>query len=241
MDLSFIPSTVLATTNPVHWGGFKWYGDFTTIDLMAATTNALNGAMLVREPSHYKRYTILGILLFAVLGGIGGGVSRDVLVSEVPAALQNPAYLTVCIIAGIVGYKIAFNKEEKFRRGTFELMTDFSLPWYAIVGAQKGVDVGLPVWGCLALAVVGPTAGRWFIDISSGVTPKHFLQSEWWVVSALITGLVWILMFTVTQNTWICAGVAFAVGFTIRVTATRRKWEEKLPSHIVTDTASPGD
>jgi hypothetical protein len=40
-------------------------------------------------------------------------------------------------------------------------MTAFSLPWYAIVGAQKGVDVGLPVLGCLFLALVGPTAGRW--------------------------------------------------------------------------------
>ena len=41
-------------------------------------------------------------------------------------------------------------------------MTSFSLPLYAIVGAQKGVDVGLPVLGVLLLAVVGPTAGRWY-------------------------------------------------------------------------------
>ena len=27
-------------------------------------------------------------------------------------------------------------------------MTSFSLPWYTIVGAQKGVEVDLPIWGC---------------------------------------------------------------------------------------------
>ena len=147
MDVSPIPSTVLAAKPPVHWGGFVWHGSFTTLDLIAATTNAFNGAMLVREPSHYRKYTIVGILLFAVIGGIGGGVTRDVLVSEVPAALQNPAYLTLCILAGIAGYLFAFDREERFRHGTFQIMTAFSLPWYAIVGTQKGVTVGLPVWG----------------------------------------------------------------------------------------------
>jgi hypothetical protein len=35
-----------------------------------------------------------------------------------------------------------------FRRGS-QVMSAFSLPWYAIVGAQKGGSVGLPVWGCV--------------------------------------------------------------------------------------------
>lgn len=232
MDLSFLPSEVLATPPPVHWGGFKWTGSFTTLDLIAASTNALNGAMLMREPSHYRKYTVVGIFLFAILGGIGGGVTRDVLVSEVPAALQNPAYLTLCILAGFVGYKIAFDREEKFRHGTFQLLTAFSLPWYAIVGAQKGVDVGLPVWGCMMLAVVGPTAGRWFLDISSNVPPKHFIRSEWWVLTAFLTGVTWILVYTIHPNTWLCAGVAFVVGFGFRLVALQRRWEEPLPPEV---------
>ena len=32
-------------------GGFKWTGDFTTIDLIAASTNALNGALLPAGPT----------------------------------------------------------------------------------------------------------------------------------------------------------------------------------------------
>ena len=63
-------------------------------------------------------------------------------------------------------------------------MTAFSLPWYAIVGAQKGVTVGLPVVGCLLLAVVGPTAGRYYIDITSGKTAKQFIRSEWFIGTA---------------------------------------------------------
>ena len=57
---------------------------FTTIDLIAATTGALNGALLARRPSHYRNYTIVGVLLMAVLGGISGSATRDLLVNEVP-------------------------------------------------------------------------------------------------------------------------------------------------------------
>ena len=49
----------------IHWGGFVWAGDFTTLDLIAAATNALNGALLARRPDHYKNFTVVGIILMA--------------------------------------------------------------------------------------------------------------------------------------------------------------------------------
>src|SRR5215510_3540351 len=95
---------LLATTATVHWGGFKWHGNFTTIDLIAASTNALNGALLARRPDHYKQYSIIGILLMAALGGLGGGITRDVLVAQVPSALTNPAYIVLVLLFGAIGY-----------------------------------------------------------------------------------------------------------------------------------------
>ena len=55
-------------------GGFKWAGSFTAIDLIAATTNALNGALLARRPDHYKNFTVVGILA----GGLTGGTPYPV-------------------------------------------------------------------------------------------------------------------------------------------------------------------
>ena len=57
-------------------------------------------------------------------------------------------------------------------------MTSASLSWFAIVGAQKGVQVGLPMIGVLLLAVAAATAGRYFIDLTSGVPPKLFVRGE---------------------------------------------------------------
>lgn len=216
------------SATPITFGDFVWTGDFTTIDLIAATTNALNGALLARRPDHYRNYTIVGILLMALVGGIGGGVARDVLLGDVPSALTNPAYILLCLVAGLIGYALAFKGGQLFREGLFQFMTSFSLPWYAIVGAQKAVEAGLPILGALALAVVGPTAGRYFIDVTSGVPPKQFIRGEWFVGIAALTGLVWIICDAFGLNTWLATGIAFIIGFTLRVLALYLGWEEPL-------------
>jgi uncharacterized membrane protein YeiH len=215
----------------IDWGTWKFTPGTTTVDLIAATTNALNGAILCRRPDHYRNYTIVGVLLMAVMGGIGGGVTRDVLLNTVPGALTNPAYLFLCTAAGIVGYRLAFAKGQLFREGLFQFMTSFSLPWYAIIGAVYATEAGIPIWGAVAIAVIGPTAGRYLIDVTSGVPPKQFVRGEWFVAIAAVTGLVWILVDSwglTAWNGWAAYLLAFAVGFTLRLLALYRGWEEPL-------------
>jgi uncharacterized membrane protein YeiH len=220
------PAALAAGVSWLH--GWKWTGNFTTLDLIAAGTNALNGALLARRPDHYKNFTIVGVLLMALLMGLGGGMTRDVLVNQVPGALTNPAYITVCVIAGLIGYSLAFGQGQLFREGLFQFMTSFSLPLYAIVGAQKGVTAGLPVLGVLALSVIGPTAGRWYVDVSSGVPPKQFIRGEWFVSIALLTGIIWVVCDSAGLNTWASAAIAFVIGYTLRMAALYRAWEEPL-------------
>ena len=218
----------------VHWfSGWKFTGHFTTVDLIAASTNSLNGALLARRPDHYKNFTIVGVLGMALLMGLGGGITRDVLVNQTPGALTNPAYITLTLAFGIVGYKLAFGDGQLFREGLFQFMTSFSLAWYAIAGAEKGVDVGLPVLGTLLLAVIGPTAGRWYADVTSGVTPKQFIRGEWFVGVALLTGVIWVVLYwAIVQkggaSIWWPTLIAFAIAFAVRMTALYRGWEEPL-------------
>ena len=195
----------------------RWSSAF--IDLIAASTNALNGALLARRPDHYRNFTVVGILLMALLGGLGGGITRDVLLNKIPGALTKPAYVTVCLIAGIIGYQLAFAKGQLFREGLFQFMTWFSLPWYAIAGAQAAVTAGLPVIGILVIAVIGPTAGRYYIDITCGVPPKQFIRGECFVSIALLTAAIWLVCDAAGLGTWASAGISFAVGFTLRVIA----------------------
>jgi uncharacterized membrane protein YeiH len=213
----------------VHWfSGWSLTGNFTTLDLIALTTNALGGALLARRPDHYRNFTAIGILLMALLGGLSGGIIREVLLNHVPAALLNPAYVAFALAAGVVGYLISYTNAMLFREGLFQLVASFALPWYAIIGAQQAVSQGIPALGALLIAVTSATAGRYLIDISCGVPPKQFVRGEWFVAAAAVTGIAWIIADSLGAGTWLAAGIGFAFGFTLRLTALYRGWEEPL-------------
>lgn len=218
----------LTAVNPVNWGVFTWTGDFMLWDLIAATTNALNGALLARRPDHYKNFTVVGILLMALIGGLTGGIVRDVLLMQVPSAFINPAYITLCFAAGVIGYFIAYTKGQLFREGLFQFMCSFSIPWFAVVGASAAISAGLPIIGALALAVISAVAGRYLIDVTCGVPPKLFIRGEWFVVTPLLTAGTWLICDALDLAPWPCALIAVAVGFCFRITALYRGWEEPL-------------
>jgi uncharacterized membrane protein YeiH len=204
-------------------------GDFTAIDLIAATTNAFNGAILARQPSHYRKFTLVGILLIAVLGGIGGGVTRDVLLNDIPSALLNPWYLILCTVAAVLALRAAVSLDQSRLSRLFDFMAMFSLPWYAAVGVNKALEMELPLVACVLIGVVGPTAGRFFIDLTCGVTPQHFVRGEWFVGTAVLTSVVYIVADEAGLSIWPATLIAFAIGFSFRFMARRFRWEEPLP------------
>jgi len=207
-------------------------GNFLIIDLIAASTNALNGALLARSPSHYRGnyWTVPGILMLAIFGGIGGGVFRDVLLARVPAALVNPWYLFLCLIAGTVGMVAAYNRGQQFRERTFQLMTSFSLPWYAAIGVHAGLEAQIPMLGAILLGIVGPTAGRFLIDLTSRQPAKQFVRGEWFVGTAVLTSVVFLICAQfLGLSVWPSTLISVAFGFAFRVTAVWQGWEEPMP------------
>ena len=223
-------TTVLADSGTVtFFKGWDFTGSFTFVDLVAASTNALNGALLCRRPDHYKMYTIVGVLMMALLGGLGGGITRDVMLGDVPAALTNPAYITLALGFGALGYFLAYAQGQLFREGLFQFMTSFSLPWYAIVGAQKAVGQGIPVAGAM-LAGGGRPDGRPLVHRrlergdAEALHPRRVVRPDRGAdgrsSGSSSTGRAG------TRGS--PPGVAFAVGYTLRVLALWYAWEEPL-------------
>jgi uncharacterized membrane protein YeiH len=208
------------------------FGSLVAIDLIAATTNAFNGAILARRPDHRRRWTIVGILLIAVIGGIGGGVTRDLLLNDLPSALTNPWYLILCTLAAALALAATGRLKDHHIRRTFDFMSAFSLPWYAIIGTQKALAADLPVIACVLIGVVGPTAGRYFIDVTSGVTPQHFVRGNWFVGTAALTAAVYIILDALglaSPSVWPATILAWLFGFSFRLLSLRLGWQEPEP------------
>ena len=125
--------------------------NFPQVDLFSVAINALCGVLVARQPSHDRDYTAAGLLIMAFFGGIGGGVTRDLLLNEIPAPLKDAKYLFVCLLMGLLGlaiYHYAASKEERFRTRTLAYFKSFTLPWFAILGAHKALDHNLGIFAC---------------------------------------------------------------------------------------------
>ena len=60
------------------------------IDLAAVAFGAMQGGIFgARARDERNDFDILGVAVFALVLGLGGGVVRDVLLGQVPAALRN--------------------------------------------------------------------------------------------------------------------------------------------------------
>ncbi|MGB8907856.1 MAG: TRIC cation channel family protein [Candidatus Cybelea sp.] len=199
------------------------------ISLIAAATNAFNGALLARRPDHYKHFTVIGVIILAYAGGIGGGVVRDVLINKIPTAFANPWFLIACLGAACLALIIEFNSEQKFKDGLFQFMTAFSLPWYAIVGAQAALQAHLGYFAAVLIGMVATTAGRWIIDTACNVVPKQLVRGEFFMLAAALTGIAYVICAQLGMSPTVSTAIAFVVGFGFRLTAQTLGWEEWEP------------
>ena len=211
---------------------------FPDIDLFSAGINALNGVLIARNPSHDRGYTMAGLLIMAFFGGIGGGVSRDILLNDIPSPLKNWNYLFVCLLMGLLGlaiYRYLESREERFRTRTLAFFKSFTLPWFAILGAHKALDHGLGIFAAIVVGLISTVAGGVFIDLFSGVTPEVVRPCEQLVSTAVIASTVYTLLawhFMSRQGFFPITLVSVLVAFVFRVIAVREHWPSIVPADV---------
>ena len=208
---------------------------FPNIDLFSAGINALNGVLVARHPSHNRGYAVVGLLIMAFFGGIGGGVTRDVLLNDIPSPLRSPIYLVVCLLMGLLGlaiYRYADSKEEEFRTRILAFFKSFSLPWFAVLGAHKALEHGLGIFAAIVVGLIATTAGGVLIDLFSGVTPEIVRPSEHLVTAAVLASTVYVgIAMWLKDNTsfFPVTLIAVSVAFLFRVFAVREHWPQMVP------------
>jgi uncharacterized membrane protein YeiH len=208
---------------------------FPMVDLFSAGVNALNGVLVAGNPEHNRRYTLAGLLIMGFFGGIGGGVTRDVLLNKVPAPLSDPRYPVVCILMGLVGlaiYRYSQTKEEWFHARLREYLKSFTLPWFAILGAHKALEQNLGLFGAILVGLAATTAGGVLIDLFSGITPIIVRADEQHATTAVLASTVYSLIalhFKSSNSFFPVTLIAVAVAFTFRVCAVRGHWASIMP------------
>ena len=144
--------------------------------VLGVVVNALVGALrgYTDEQHHWD---IVGVVTFALLMGLGGGVIRDLLVGELPPlSLRTPwpiaAVLVTVLLARLVArWVVRF----PLVLGTLESL---ALGLFAIAGAAAAVDHGLVPIASVLVGVLSAVGGGVIVDVVRGEVPTILQPSR---------------------------------------------------------------
>ncbi|MCD8316471.1 MAG: TRIC cation channel family protein, partial [Eggerthellaceae bacterium] len=110
------------------------------LEFAAVMTGGLSGAMTAVR----ARYDVFGCCVIAIATGLGGGITRDILMQDYGIyAFQNPQLLVSCILGAILVFY--FGKLATYLNPVVDLLDNISVALWAIIGAGKSMSAGLGI------------------------------------------------------------------------------------------------
>ena len=188
------------------------------IDLLGTLAFAISGA----SKAIYYKLDWLGLLVMAIVTGVGGGITRDLLLgSTPPLALQNPNYIMVCIAGAFL--TLVVEKRFRFFMKFVLIIDTLGLGFFTAVGASKAAQMESGALAIVLLAMITAAGGGLIRDILVSEIPQ-VLRSDFYATAALLGGL----LFLGLQNTTFSFSTQILITtfftFIIRLIAIRQKF-----------------
>ncbi len=172
-----------------------------------------------------KNFDWFGAYSAGLVTAIGGGTMRDVLLNTTPFWMNSGWYLAVTGLSLVI--VIVFKKYLVRLNQTFLLFDTIGLALFVVIGIQKTLTFGFPMWTAIFMGTVTGALGGVLRDIFVNVVPQIF-RKEVYATACIAGGVVYWLVLLVGLDD-VVAQVACAVTvILLRFLSVRRKWS--IPS-----------
>jgi uncharacterized membrane protein YeiH len=190
-------------------------------DLLAIGIGALQGALFAAQ-FRDRRLDLLGVAIIGIATGFGGGILRDVLLAQVPAALTSNWYLIVATGAALLGMLLerAFSK----LNALITALDALTIGLFGAIGTTKALAAGLPEVPAIFVGVLSAVGGSILRDLLLNLPIALMHVGSLYAIAAVAgtTSLVVLLAFGVPVF-W-AAAACVALTFGVRVLAVLFKW-----------------
>lgn len=186
-------------------------------DVLAAAVFAVSGALVASR----KGMDVMGFMWLAVITGVGGGTVRD-LILDVPVFwVQNPVYVTACVLTAVVMHFVAPLVES--RQKTLLWFDAFGLALVTVAGTVKALDVGAPALVAIAMGVVTGSLGGILRD-TLGHVPSVILSHEIYVTASVLGACAYLVLNALESGRPIAMIAGFLVTYGVRGLAITYGW-----------------
>ncbi len=190
-------------------------------DLLAVGIGALQGALFAAQ-FRDRRLDLLGVAIIGIASGLGGGLIRDLLLNQVPAALQLNWYIVVAVAAALFGMLL----ERVFRRLNWLItgLDALTIGLYGAIGTTKALAVGLPAIPAVFVGVLAAVGGSILRDLLLNLPIALMHVGSLYAVAAVIGASTLVTLVALGVPVFVAATVCVVLTFGVRVLAVLFKW-----------------
>lgn len=159
--------------------------------LVTTGVGALEGAVIGRSSKVGARPDIVGLTVFALFLGLGGGMVRDTMLGNLPfESLRTPWYLVVVLAS--VAVVLMAGRFVPVNSTVFVILDAMTTGLYAAIGAQYALDFGLPWVGAIFVGMFAGLSGGVIVALLRRETPALLYPGSPYGLLALLGVLVYL-------------------------------------------------
>src|SRR6187551_1429552 len=186
-------------------------------DILAAVVFAVSGALVASR----KGLDVMGFMWFSVITGVGGGTVRDLILNVPVFWVQNPAYVSACLVTAVAMHFVAPRVESRFRALLW--FDAFGLALVTVAGTVKASDVGAPALVAIAMGAVTGTVGGIIRD-TLGHVPSVLLGHEIYITASALGACTYVACNGLGVGRLSAMAAGFLVTFVVRGLAIKFGW-----------------
>lgn len=157
------------------------------IEFIGTFAFAISGIRLASA----KQFDLFGAYVVGLVTAIGGGTIRDVLLGVTPFWMTDTIYLVITAFALL--WVMVFSKYLVKMNNTIFLFDAIGLALFAVVGIQKTIDAGFPLWVATIMGTLTGAAGGVLRDVFINEIPLIF-RKDIYAMACVMGGFAY----------WIC-------------------------------------
>lgn len=180
-----------------------------------------------------KKLDLFGVMFIAAVTGLGGGILRDILLSNLPPSMfQDPAFIAVSAGTSLFTFLVAhffkdfFQRKHKHLEAVLNVVDAFGLGAFTVLGINTALSKGFQD-NAFFLVFLGMTTG-----IGGGVLRDvlldeipHIFSKHVYAIATIAGAILYVVMsrFIGLSEIW-CAAATVLLVVIMRVLAAQFRW-----------------
>ena len=156
------------------------------IEFIGTFAFAISGIRLASA----KQFDLFGAYVVGLVTAIGGGTIRDLLIGITPFWMTDPIYLIITAFSLV--WVMAFRKYLVKMNNTIFLFDAIGLALFAVVGIQKTLDAGFPLWVATIMGTMTGAAGGVLRDVFINEVPLIFRKDIYAMACVMVGFAYWV-------------------------------------------------